>query len=148
MIALIKTRRRCLHGQRKQSNLSICNNGCNENRVVFESPLPMFDVSNAGSTMARFSMCSFILRILPKLSRVEDMGRARGELTTALTKVDTDPSRSRVCSLLENVEGPSRYCSRAVDQRNEALPLMMSFAKRPTACCEKHSTYWTDVRVP
>jgi homoserine kinase type II len=91
--------------------LRIYNNGCDEERVIFEHEIlrqlnensfsfqvPTFIVSKAGSTVVRLSngadacMCSLIPGVLPKLSCAEDIGRAAGELNTALTKVNIDPS--------------------------------------------------------
>ena len=92
--------------------LRIYNNGCDEKRVVFEHEIlrqlnemsfsfevPKFVVSKTGtSTLVRLSngadacMCSLIPGVLPKLSCAEDIGRAAGELNTALIKVDIDPS--------------------------------------------------------
>jgi homoserine kinase type II len=66
--------------------------------ISFSFQVPQFVVSKAGSTMVRLSngadacMSSLIPGVLPKLSCAEDIGRAAGELNTALIKVDIDPS--------------------------------------------------------
>jgi len=91
--------------------LRIYNNGCNAQRVKFEHEIlkqlnqlplsfgvPNFIQSKEGSTMVRLSngadacMCKIIPGHLPKLSCFEDIGRASGELNTAMASLKVDPS--------------------------------------------------------
>ena len=91
--------------------LRIYNNGCNSQRVKFEHEIlsqlnqlplsfgvPNFIKSKEGSTMVRLSngadacMCKLIPGHLPKLSCFEDIGRASGELNTAMAGLTVDPS--------------------------------------------------------
>lgn len=91
--------------------LRIYNNGCNAQRVKFEHEIlrqlnqlplsfgvPNFIKSKEGSTMARLSngadacMCKLIPGTLPKLSCFEDIGRASGELNTAMASLKVDSS--------------------------------------------------------
>jgi len=91
--------------------LRIYNNGCNAQRVRFEHEIlrqlnqlplsfgvPNFIKSMEGSTMVRLSngadacMCKLIPGKLPKLSCFEDIGRASGELNTAMASLKVDPS--------------------------------------------------------
>jgi homoserine kinase type II len=95
--------------------LRIYNNGCDSMRVEWEHDIlkqlntfelsfgvPKFLESKEGKTMVRLSngadacMCELIPGGLPKLTAVEDIGRASGELNTALTKVDIETSRCNV----------------------------------------------------
>mmetsp|Transcript_18166 Transcript_18166/g.25853 ORF Transcript_18166/g.25853 Transcript_18166/m.25853 type:complete len:415 (-) Transcript_18166:57-1301(-) len=96
----------------KRQLLRIYNNGFDTQKVKFEHELlkelnqmqkitgnsfsfqvPNFLPSKQGSTMARLSngaeacMCEFIEGALPKLTCVREIGRASGELNTALAKV-------------------------------------------------------------
>jgi homoserine kinase type II len=89
--------------------LRIYNNGCDTQRVKFEHEIlrqlneqtlsfsvPCFLPSNEGSTIVRLGngadacMVKLIPGHLPKLSCAGDIGRAAGELNTALTKIDVD----------------------------------------------------------
>ena len=91
--------------------LRIYNNGCDEKRVNFEHAIlkqvntfdlsfqvPNFEETKDGKTMARLSngadacICKVIPGVLPKLTCAQDLGRTAGELNTALTKVNIDPS--------------------------------------------------------
>jgi len=92
--------------------LRIYNNGLNAQRVKFEHEIlrqlnemppfsfevPKFIMSKDGTTMSRLSngadacMCTLIPGELPKLTCVEDIGRASGELNTALANVSIDPA--------------------------------------------------------
>jgi homoserine kinase type II len=93
--------------------LRIYNNGLNEKRVQFEHEIlrqlnkmppfsfkvPNFIQSKEGTTtIARLSngadacMCTLIPGNLPKLTCVEDIGRASGELNTAMANVKVDPT--------------------------------------------------------
>jgi len=96
--------------------LRIYNNGFNTQKVEFEHELlrqlnqlppfsfevPNFLPSKQGLTMARLSngaeacMCDLIPGPLPKLTCVKDIGRASGELNTALARVNIDPSSCNV----------------------------------------------------
>jgi homoserine kinase type II len=90
--------------------LRIYNNGLNEKRVKFEHEIlrqlnemppmtfkvPNFIKSKEGTSMSRLSngadacMCTLIPGHLPKLTCVEDIGRASGELNTVLASVKVD----------------------------------------------------------
>jgi len=91
--------------------LRMYNNGCDEQRVKFEHEIlkqlntikmsfevPQFVESKEGKTMVRLSnganacMWKVIPGHLPKLTCAGDLGRAAGELNTALTQVQVDPS--------------------------------------------------------
>ena len=92
--------------------LRIYNNGLNAQRVKFEHEIlrqlnemppfsfkiPNFILSKDGTSMSTLSngadacMCTIIPGQLPKLTCVEDIGRASGELNTALADVSIDPS--------------------------------------------------------
>lgn len=92
--------------------LRIYNNGLNAQRVKFEHEIlrqlnemppfsfkiPNFILSKDGTSMSTLSngadacMCAIIPGQLPKLTCVEDIGRASGELNTALANVSIDPS--------------------------------------------------------
>ena len=95
--------------------LRIYNNGCDEQRVKFEHEIlqqlnklqlsfqvPNFVESKEGRTMVRLSngadacMCKIIPGSLPKLTCARDLGRAAGELNTALTKINVDSSMCNV----------------------------------------------------
>jgi homoserine kinase type II len=89
--------------------LRIYNNGCDTQRVKFEHEIlrqlneqtlsfsvPCFLPSKEGSTIVRLGngadacMVKLIPGHLPKLTCAGDIGRAAGELNTALTKIDVD----------------------------------------------------------
>jgi homoserine kinase type II len=89
--------------------LRIYNNGCDTHRVKFEHEIlrqlneltlsfsvPCFLPSKQGSTIVRLGngadacMVKLSPGHLPKLSCAGDIGRAAGELNTALTKIDVD----------------------------------------------------------
>lgn len=91
--------------------LRIYNNGCDTQRVQFEHSIlsqlnkiplsfavPKFLASKEGSTMVRLSngadacMCELIPGGLPKLTCAMDIGRASGELNTAMAAIDIDRS--------------------------------------------------------
>lgn len=92
--------------------LRIYNNGCDAKRVQFEHTIlkqlnemtmsfrvPKFlPAKNSDQTMVRLSngadacMCPIIPGTLPKLTCAKELGKAAGELNTALTKVDIDPA--------------------------------------------------------
>jgi len=92
--------------------LRIYNNGCDAKRVQFEHTIlkqlnemtmsfrvPKFlPAKGSDQTMVRLSngadacMCPIIPGTLPKLSCAKELGKAAGELNTALTKVSVDPA--------------------------------------------------------
>eukprot|EP00977_Amphora_coffeiformis_P006128 scaffold1325_cov138-Amphora_coffeaeformis.AAC.6 len=97
----------------EQELLRIYNNGCDEKRVKFEheilKQLNKFDLSfqvpnfltskdDPSTTMVRLGngadacMCKIIPGELPKLTCAKDLGRAAGELNTALTQIKIDKS--------------------------------------------------------